>query len=117
MQKDEFVQTTHFKQLLIYAQIRRNRQLQIINAMESVSTFFKEENDFLYLKGEAVGKSKGEAIGQKKGEEKKSREVIENLIAKLGLSDVKAAEIAEVDVTYVKKIRAELKKQGSFRSL
>ena len=106
-----------FKQLRIYAQIRRSRQLQIINAMESVSTFFKEENDFLYLKGEAVVKSKGEAIGQKKGEEKKSREVIENLIAKLALSDLEAAEIAKVDVDYVVKVRAELKKQGSFRSL
>ena len=103
-------QEKFFKQMRIYAQIRRSRQLQIINAMESVSTFFKEENDFLYLKGEAVGKSKGKVIGQKKGEEKKSRAVIENLIAKLGLSDFKAAEIAEVDLTYVKKIRAELKK-------
>ena len=65
--------------------------------MESISTFFKEEEDYFYRKGEA----KGEA---------KSRTVIENLIIKLGFSDLQAAEIAEVDVQYVAKVRSELKK-------
>ena len=62
--------------------------------MESISTFFKEEEDYFYRKGEA----------------KRSRTVIENLIIKLGFSDLQAAEIAEVDVQYVAKIRSELKK-------
>ncbi|CAM4399524.1 hypothetical protein SAMN06265348_11674 [Pedobacter westerhofensis] len=62
--------------------------------MESISTFYKEENDYLY----------------RKGEEKKSHAVVENLILKLGLSDEEAADVAEVDVAYVTKVRAELKK-------
>ena len=60
--------------------------------METVTKFFKEENDFLY----------------RKGEEKKSHAVVENLIVKLGLTDEQAAEVAEVDLGYVKKIRAEI---------
>jgi len=63
--------------------------------METVTKFFKEENDFLY----------------RKGEEKKSHAVVENLIVKLGLTDEQAAEVAEVDLAYVKKIRAKLNKK------
>lgn len=63
--------------------------------MVTITNFFKEENDFLY----------------RKGEQKKSHAVVENLIQKLDLSDEQTALIAEVDVTYVKKIRAELKKK------
>jgi len=68
--------------------------------MQSVSTFFKEENDIFYRKGER--------IGEIKGAEKARHTVIENLLTKLGVSDEKAAEIAEVSVEYVKEIRANL---------
>jgi len=64
--------------------------------MQSVSTFFKEENDIFYRKGERIGI------------EKARHTVIENLLTKLGVSDEKAAEIAEVSVEYVKEIRASL---------
>lgn len=64
--------------------------------MQSVSTFFKEENDIFYRKGERIGA------------EKARHTVIENLLTKLGVSDEKAAEIAEVSVEYVKEIRAGL---------
>lgn len=63
--------------------------------METISRFFKEEKDFLYRKGEA----------------KKSYDVVENLIVKLGLSDEKAAEIAEVSIDFVQKVRADLAKK------
>ena len=92
--KGEFAQIKHYKQLRIYAKLRKNIELQIVKAMESVSTFFKEEEDFLYLKCE----------------EKKSREVVENLIVKLGLTNEQAALGAAVDIAYVEKVRAELKK-------
>jgi len=61
--------------------------------METVSKFFKAENDFLY----------------RRGEEKKSHAVVENLIVKLGFTDERIVEVAEVDANYVKKVRAELK--------
>ena len=44
-----------------------------------------------------------------KGIEKGRREVIENLITKLGLSDKQVADIAEMPVSFVKKIRDSLK--------
>lgn len=71
--------------------------------METVSKFFKEENDFLYRRGE----TKGEV----QGEEKKSHIVVENLILKFGFTDEQAAEGAAVDIDYVKKVRAELAKK------
>jgi len=96
--KGKLAQGKHYEQLRIYAKLRKNIELQILKAMESISTFFKEEEDYFYRKGEA------------KGEAKRSRTVIENLIIKLGFSDLQAAEIAEVDVQYVAKVRSELKK-------
>ncbi|MBX3253134.1 MAG: hypothetical protein KF862_03245 [Chitinophagaceae bacterium] len=38
-------------------------------------------------------------------------EVIRNLITRMGLSDVQAADVAAVPVTFVKKVRASLKKK------
>ncbi len=47
-----------------------------------------------------------------KGREEEQVKVIKNLILQLGLSDEQAASIAEVNVDFVKKIRAGLKKQS-----
>lgn len=93
--KGDFARSRYFKQLRIFVQLRSNVEQQFEKAMETVSKFFKEENDFLY----------------RKGEEKKSHAVVENLIVKLGLTDEQAAEVAEVDLAYVKKVRAELNKK------
>ena len=49
--------------------------------------------------------------GRKEGIEKKSFEVVENLITELGLSDKQAARIAEVSETFVKKVRIALRKK------
>ena len=49
--------------------------------------------------------------GIEKGIEKGKQDVIENLIVKLGLSDRQAADIAEMPVSFVKKVRASLKKK------
>jgi len=107
---NKFEQLKHFEQLRIYGKLRKSIESQIVKAMQSVSTFFKEEEDFLFQKGEAVGQTKGEVIGQRRGEQKKTRAVIVNLITKFGFSDIQAAEIAEVDVDYVINVRAELNK-------
>lgn len=52
-----------------------------------------------------------EEKGIEKGMEKGKADVVRNLITKLGLSDAQAAEIAEVPVALVKKVRASLKKK------
>jgi predicted transposase YdaD len=100
----DFAGNRYFKQLRIFVQLRNSIEQQFETVMQSVSTFFKEENDFLYRKGEA----KGEARGEIKGEEKKSHSVVKNLILKIGLSDEQVAEVAEVDPEYVKKVREQL---------
>ena len=97
--KSDFAESRYFKQLRIFAQLRNSVEQEFEKAMVTVSKFFKEENDFLYKKGET------------KGEEKKSQIVVENLLSELGLSDEQAARIAEVPVEYVAKIRASLKKK------
>jgi hypothetical protein len=96
--KGDFAGSRYFKQLRIFVQLRGSVEQQFEKAMETVTKFFKEENDFLYRKGETIG------------EAKKSHAVVENLIVKLGFTDEQAADVAEVDVEYVKKVRAELKK-------
>lgn len=88
----DFAESRYFKQLRIFVQLRRNLEHELEKVMKAISKFFKEENDFLYRKGEVKGKA----------------EVIENLILKLGLSDVQAAEIAKVSVEFVKEIRQKL---------
>lgn len=54
---------------------------------------------------------KGRKAGIEEGIEKKSMEVIENLLFKLGLTDQQAAEIAEVPLSFVKKVRTTLNKK------
>ena len=49
--------------------------------------------------------------GKAEGRIESKTEVVRNLITKLGLPDAQAAEIAEVPVAFVKKIRASLKKK------
>jgi hypothetical protein len=93
--KSDFAESRYFKQLRIFTQLRKNLEQELEKAMISVSEFFKEENDFLY----------------KRGEEKKSQVVVEKLIVKLGLSDEQAADIVGVSPEYVAKIRASLKKK------
>ncbi|MFC6100281.1 hypothetical protein [Olivibacter domesticus] len=41
----------------------------------------------------------------------RSRDVVENLLSKLGLNDEQAAEVAEVSIEFVQKIRAQLNKK------
>lgn len=90
-----FAESRYFKQLRIFVHLRGSLELEFKKVMESVSTFFKEENDFLY----------------QKGEQKKSHSVVVNLIKELGLSDERAAKIAEVSLEFVKQVREELKKK------
>ena len=52
-----------------------------------------------------IEKSKAEGKTEGKIEE------VRNLITKLGLPDTQAAEVAEVSVAFVKKVRASLKKK------
>ena len=61
--------------------------------------------------GIEIGMARGIERGMEKGIEKGKQDIIENLIIKLGLSDKQVADIAEMPVSAVKKIRASLKKK------
>lgn len=60
--------------------------------MQSVSTFFKEEEDFLY----------------QRGQKERNQEVAKSLILESDFSNKKIAHIAKINMTYVEKLRAEL---------
>lgn len=59
-----------------------------------------------------IEREEGIEIGMERGIEKGKREVIENLIIKMGLSDKQVADVTEMPVSFVKKIRAALKKKN-----
>ena len=61
--------------------------------------------------GIEIGIKKGREEGIEEGLEKGKREVIENLIIKTELSDKQVADVTEMSVSFVKKIRAALKKK------
>ena len=80
--------------------------------IETIKKIEREEGIEIGMKkGMEEGIEKGMEKGMEKGIEKGKREVIENLIIKLGLSDKQVADIAEMPVSFVKKIRAALKKK------
>lgn len=54
---------------------------------------------------------KGRKEGFEQGKNEKEFDIVENLITKLGLNDQQAAEIAEVPLSFVKKIRNTLRKK------
>ncbi|MDR0792355.1 MAG: Rpn family recombination-promoting nuclease/putative transposase, partial [Chitinophagaceae bacterium] len=58
-----------------------------------------------------TAEDRGIEKGMEKGMEQKSYEVIANLIIKLGLNDEQAANVADVPVATVKKIRSSLRKK------
>jgi len=93
-------------QLRILSQLR-NFTPQLEAAMLKAATFFKEERDPFYKRGQAKGIEKG----IEKGAEQKSYKVVANLIQQLGLDDAAAAGVAEVPIDFVKKVRADLAKK------
>ncbi len=88
----------YFQQLRILGNLRNLVPL-IQHIMESVSTFYQLENDYVYLKGKEEG--------EKKATELQRFFVIELL--QLGLIGVKQiAKMSQTKVSYVKKIQKEL---------
>ncbi len=91
----DLVQKKYLNQLRILARIRNLVPVNKI-IMENLSKYFGEERDMFYIRGEQRGLEKGKT------------EVVRNLILKMNLSDERAAEIAEVPVDFVKKVKKTL---------
>lgn len=96
--KSDFEENRYFKQLRIFVQLRGSIEQQFDKVMESVSKYFKEENDFLFKKGEV------------KGEVKKDGLFVTNLLLESDWSDERIAHIAAVSIEFVKSVRETLKK-------
>ena len=85
-----------------------------INDLE-INRIFDEQ--IVQLSGGAINMGVIEIVKKQErqqGAEQKSYEVVKNLILELGLSDERAARIAEVTIDFVRKVRTELgqNKQG-----
>lgn len=89
--KGDFAESRYFKQLRIFVQLRDYLQPQLEQIMETISTFYKEEKDFLYRKGE------------QKGEFKKAIAIAKELKKrKLSLNEI--ALITGLPITEIKKL-------------
>jgi hypothetical protein len=82
-------------QLRILAQLR-SLVSKNIDIMESISSFFKEENDIFYRRGE------------RKGAEGKSFEVVKNLLLGTKFTIAKIASLASVTEDFVEKVKKTL---------
>lgn len=100
----DFAKARFNNQMRIFMQLRKSIEPQFHKAMESISTFYKKENDYLYRQGEEKGKEDGKVEGRAET----NRLIVTNLVMKLNLTDEQIADIAEVDIAYVKTIRTEL---------
>ena len=79
--------------------------------MESVSTFFKEERDIFFIRGEAKGLEKGFEKGLKKGEAKAKTAILKNLLLSGKFTDAEITEIAAfagVTDDFIKNLRKDI---------
>jgi predicted transposase YdaD len=98
----DFAFRKHTNQLRVLAQLRKLRQLTN-QIMDSVLTFFREDDDPLFI----LGEQRGELLGEQRGELRKLRKLVLNLLAKSGLSVAQIADIAEVPVEFVQQLQQE----------
>jgi hypothetical protein len=90
-------------QLRILLQLRKFTP-ENIKAMESISTFFKKENDFLYC----IGKTEGKQEGEKAGIEKSKTEFVMSLLLADKFITAEIADYAGVTEDFVNKVKNTL---------
>ena len=122
------------EQLRVLVQLR-NLQAIFDTVMDSVATFFKEEKDFLYLRGHQRGLEKGIEVGEQKGMQKglekgmqkgfekgleKSKleirqakhTLVVNLLSQTDFDTKRIAQLTDVSIAYVQRLKRELKKEA-----
>ena len=100
-------QNKYLQQFRIFSQLR-NLVPEILKSMESVSTFFKEEKDPFYMRGEMKGLEKGLEKGLVKGEAKAKTDIVKNLLLSGKITDAEIASIAGVTDDFIKKLREDI---------
>ncbi len=71
--KGDLTESRYFNQLRIFVKLRSSIQPQFEKVMQSVSLFFKEEEDFLYKRGEEKGAEKERAKAEAKIREERAK--------------------------------------------
>ncbi|HWV74747.1 MAG TPA: PD-(D/E)XK nuclease family transposase [Pseudosphingobacterium sp.] len=97
----KFLDKRVFKLIFKIGEVSKLKKEERMAYEASLKAKWDTQNAFDSVRGEAV----------REATEKKSYDVVENLITKLDLSDEKATEIAEVSVDFVQKVRADLSKK------
>jgi predicted transposase YdaD len=93
-QYDKIFRENKVNQLRGLAQLRRLKQLTNL-ILDSVLTFFREEDDPLFIRGE------------QRGEQNTLRKLVLNLLTKSEMSVEQIAQIAEVPVDFVRQLQQE----------
>ena len=101
--KGEFSKLRHIRQLRILAQLR-NLEAENISVMDDLTNFFTVEKDFLYIRGQRDGMEKGMEKGIEKGKEV----FVKKLLRHTDFTIAKIAELSEVTVAFVKKVKKSL---------
>jgi predicted transposase/invertase (TIGR01784 family) len=71
--------------------------------MISVASFFKEEKDFLYIRGKKIGEAEGEKKGIKKGEKKNKKKTALKMKER-GLELRLISDITELPIKAIEKL-------------
>ena len=95
-----------FVYLVEQGQIESNKILKIMEALPS-SIKTKAKNALDYFREE--GRKEGLRDGRQEGLQEQTEKVVRNLVRASGLADEQIAEMAEVSVDYVFRIRKEMK--------
>ncbi|HWK08166.1 MAG TPA: Rpn family recombination-promoting nuclease/putative transposase [Puia sp.] len=95
----DFSTQRHIQQLRILAQLRNFTQ-ENLEIMDNLAGYFTKEKDILYRLGEREG--------IEKGEEKKSYEVVKNLLVANKFTVAEIAKLADVTESFVKKVKKSL---------
>jgi len=97
----------HLQQLRILANLRRLSPF-IEQIMDSITQYIKEEDDFLFKKGELKGKQEGELKGKLEGELKGKQEAIVKFLKDGILSGKQLASYFDVSEEFVENLRRQL---------
>ena len=106
--KGNFTKLRHLQQLRILAQLR-NLAPESLQIMDSIASYFSEEKDILYRRGELKGMEKGIEKGMEKGMKKEKEAFVKNLLLNTNFTIAKIAGLANATESFVKKIKKTLK--------
>jgi hypothetical protein len=93
--KGDFSLNRYFNQLRVLAQLR-NLEINLKNAMDSISEYIKEERDVLFLRG------------LDKGQQTEQVKFVTNLLQKLNLPFEQIADITGTTVDFVKSVHKQI---------